>query len=212
MTLKLYDEDHYLREFDAKVVSIVDGLVELDKTAFFPESGGQTGDSGILNGEKVVYTKYLDDEKVVHVMKGQPGFMVGDAVHGVFDWDRRYRIMKLHSASHIMEYFLWGHFGFMKRIGSSVDDRKDRADYQHDGRLDRDKLKQVEDDTNDFLEEGHPINITVDSEGIRTWRCGPVEMQCGGTHVRNTSEIGEIRLKRKNPGRGKERVETSLKE
>ena len=212
MTIRLYDEDHYLQEFNAKVVSIDDTLVELDQTAFYAEGGGQHGDTGTLNGETVVYTKYLEDERIVHIMEETPNFKVGDSVRGVIDWDRRYRIMRLHTASHMMEHFLWKHFGYMRRTGSNVDDKKDRADYVHDGRLDPEKLKQVEDDTNTFLKEGHPVSITVDSEGIRTWRCGPVEMHCAGTHVKNTSEIGEIKLKRKNPGRGEERVETSLRE
>lgn len=212
MTIRLYDEDHYLQEFDAKVVWVQDNLVELDQTAFYVDSGGQQGDSGTLNGEPVVYTKYDENEKHVHIMETQPSFKVGDIVHGVIDWDRRYRIMKLHSASHMMEYFLWKHFGYMKRTGSNVDDKKDRADYVHDGRLDPETLKKVEEDTNKFLVDGHPVTITVDDTGIRTWRCGPVEMHCAGTHVKKTSEIGEITLKRKNPGRGEERVETSLKE
>ena len=212
MTIRLYDEDHYLKEFDAKVVRINDNLVELDQTAFYAEAGGQHGDTGTLNGETVVYTKYLEDDRHVHIMEEAPRFKVGDTVHGVIDWERRYRIMRLHSASHMMEHFLWKHFGYMKRTGSNVDDKKDRADYVHEGRLDPDKLRQTEEDTNKFLKEGHPVAITVDAEGIRTWRCGPVEMHCAGTHVKNTSEIGDIKLKRKNPGRGEERVETSLRE
>ena len=211
MTIKLYNRDHYLREFDAKVVSIEDNLVELDQTVFFPESGGQCGDMGALSGEAVADAKYID-ERIMHVMESEPTFSVGDTVHGELDWDRRYKIMKLHSASHMMEYYLWKHFGYMKRTGSNVDDKKDRADYESDERLDPETLKKVEDDTNQFLTEGHPVTITEDDQGIRTWRCGPVEMHCAGTHVKNTSEIGLINLKRKNPGRGEERVETSLRE
>jgi Ser-tRNA(Ala) deacylase AlaX len=211
MTIRLYDEDHYLKEFDAKIVNIDGNFIELDKTAFYAESGGQSGDTGTLNGKKVIYTKYTKDDKHVHILGDEHDFKIGETVHGVIDWDNRYKIMKLHSASHIMEHFLWKHFGYMKRTGSNVDKRKDRADYLHDGRLDPKKLKQVEQDTYKFLSEGHPINITVDRDGIRTWRCSPVEMHCAGTHVKNTSEIGEIRLKRRNPGRGEERIETSLK-
>ena len=70
----------------------------------------------------------------------------------------------------------------------------------------------VEEDTNSFLSEGHPVTIQVDDDGIRHWSCGPVEMHCAGTHVMDTREIGAIKLKRKNPGRGVERVETSLAE
>jgi len=211
VTVKLYDRDYYMVEFDAQVVGVEGDSVELDQTAFFAESGGQAGDTGTLNGVRVVDTR-VDGGRILHFMESSPGFSPGDRVHGVVDWDRRYRIMKLHTASHIMEYYLWMHLGYAERTGSFVDDRKDRADYRYDERLDPDKLKRVEEDTNRFLSEGHTITIQVDDDGIRHWSCGPVEMHCAGTHVRNTKEIGAIKLKRKNPGRGEERVETSLAE
>ena len=209
MTIRLYDKDHYLAKFDAKV-SEIDGLnVVLDQTAFYAKSGGQTGDRGTINGEAVVDT-ILIDGKHIHVMAEEPGFSIDDSVHGAIDWDRRYRIMKIHSTSHVMEYFFYKNFGVLERLGSNVDDKKDRSDYRTDDRLDPEKLKRTEDEINAFIAEGHEITIDVADNGIRTWRCGPIEDHCGGTHVNNTSEIGMIKLKRKNPGRGKERVETSL--
>ena len=211
-TVKLYDRDHYLREFEAEVVAVDACGVELDRTAFYAEAGGQAGDTGALGDERVIDTKIDVDGVIVHHMENLPGFKVGDVVEGVIDWERRYRIMRLHTASHIMEYYLWSHYGYMKRTGSFVDEKKDRADYIHEDRLDPDTLKKVESDTNGFLAEGHPVKIEVDDEGLRHWSCGPVEMLCAGTHVRNTSEIGVVKLKRKNPGRGEERVETSLAE
>ncbi len=210
-TVKLYDGDHYLREFEAEVVGVDACGVELDRTGFYAEAGGQAGDSGALNGLRVVDTLVVGD-RIVHVMEDASALRPGDSVVGVIDWDRRYRIMRLHTASHIMEYFLWRRFGFMRRTGSYVDDRKDRADYVHEDRLDPEKLKGVESDTNTFLAEGHLVTIVVDEERLRHWSCGPVEMLCAGTHVRNTSEVGSVKLKRKNPGRGSERVETSLAE
>ena len=90
--------------------------------------------------------------------------------------------------------------------------KKDRADYEYDGRLDPETLKQVEKETNTFLLERHTVTIIVDNKGIRTWRCGPVEMHSAGTRVRNNSEIGLIKLRRKNPRKGEEQIETSLKE
>ena len=203
--------DHYLREFDAKVVSVRNEGVELDRTAFYAEAGGQVGDMGSLNGFRVVDTQFEGDS-ILHVMEQPTSLKPGDVVHGVVDWERRYRIMKLHTASHIMEHYLWRHLGYAERTGSFVDDKKDRADYLYEERLDPVKLKNVEEDTNAFLAEGHPVTITVEEGGIRIWVCGPVEMHCAGTHVRNTREIGVIRLRRKNPGRGVERVETSLAE
>ena len=211
-TVKLYDRDHYLREFEAEVVAVDACGVELDRTAFYAEAGGQAGDTGALGSERVIDTKIDVDGVIVHHMENLPGFKVGDVVEGVIDWERRYRIMRLHTASHIMEYYLWSHYGYMKRTGSFVDKKKYRADYIHEERLDTDTMKKVESDTNGFLAEGHPVKIEVDDEGLRHWSCGPVEMLCAGTHVRNTSEIGVVKLKRKNPGRGEERVETSLAE
>ncbi len=211
-TERLYDADPYLKAFTARVVGFREGGVLLDRTAFYAEAGGQAGDTGTLGGGQVVDTRIGEDGVIVHYMKEAPGFDEGDVVEGSIDWERRYRIMRLHTASHIMEYFLWNHFGYMKRTGSFVDDKKDRADYVHEGRLDPDVLMRVESDTNGFLAEGHPVKIEVDDEGMRHWSCGPVEMLCAGTHVRNTSEVGMIKLKRRNPGRGEERVETSLAE
>jgi alanyl-tRNA synthetase len=209
-TLKLFDSNHYLAEFDAKVEMIDDLNVILDQTAFYALSGGQAGDTGMINDVKVIDTRILDG-KHVHVLDEAPSFGVGDQIHGVIDWARRYRIMKIHSASHVMEYVFYKNFGVLERVGSNVDDKKDRSDYRTEDRLDPELLKKTEDEINAFLSEGHDIKIEVDADGIRSWISGPYLDHCGGTHVRNTSEIGLIKLKRKNPGKGKERVETSLK-
>jgi len=210
-TVKLYDDDPYLNSFQAKVLVIEGSEVELDKTAFYPEGGGQVGDTGTMGDSRVIDTQ-ISDDKIVHVLDEPPEFNVGEIIVGEIDWERRYRIMKLHSAAHIMEHFLWRRLGELERVGSLVDDRKDRADYLYDGRLPAEELRRVEEDTNRFLAEGHDVTIAPDPDEpwMRLWRCGPVEMHCAGTHVRNTSEIGAVRLKRKNPGRGVERIETSL--
>jgi alanyl-tRNA synthetase len=210
-TRKLFNDDPYLTSFKTKVVRVDGNVVELDQTAFYPEGGSQVGDTGIIGGVRVIDTQ-KDNGTVQHILVSTPVFGVRDEVEGEIDWDRRYQIMKLHSAAHIMEHFLWQRIGMMDRVGSRVDEKKDRADYIYEGRLSAEGLAEAQGDTNAFLAEGHEITIRPDSEKpeIRIWRCGPVEMPCGGTHVRNTSEIGTVMLKRKNPGKGVERVETSL--
>jgi Ser-tRNA(Ala) deacylase AlaX len=208
-TNKLFNKDHYLREFTAKVIEISDNKVILNRTAFFPESGGQSGDTGILGDARVIDTQ-INNDNIIHVLENQPTFNEGDIIQAKIDWERRYDIMKLHTASHIMEHFLWKNFGVLSRSGSYVDENKDRADYEYEGRLEKSKLELVEKETNDFLLEGHEVTIREDEEGIRYWKCGQVEMLCAGTHVKNTKEIGRIKLKRKNPGRGNERVETTI--
>jgi Ser-tRNA(Ala) deacylase AlaX len=209
-TIRLFDYDQYLTEFNAEVLEVEGLKVVLDKTAFYPESGGQVGDTGTLNEWSVLDTRIIDG-KQAHILEKEPNFEVGEYVHGKIDWDRRYKIMKIHSASHVMEHIFFKNFGVLKRLGSRVDDKKDRSDYKSDTRLDSKLLKDTEVEVNAFLSEGHDVRIKVDEVGIRTWISGPYIDHCGGTHVKNTSEIGMIKLKRKNPGRGKERVETSLK-
>jgi len=210
-TEKLFNDDPYMTSFKGTVVRVDGNVVELDRTAFYPEGGGQVGDTGVIDGVRVVDTR-KDNGAIQHILEAPPVFGVGDEVKGEVDWVRRYKIMKLHSAAHIMEHFFWQSIGTIDRVGSRVDEKKDRADYAYEGRLPAEGLAKAQEDTNAFLSEGHEISIRPDPERpeIRIWRCGPVEMLCGGTHVRNTSEIGSVKLKRKNPGKGVERVETSL--
>ena len=210
-TVKLFDEDPYLTKFVAEVMAFNGNEVVLDRTAFYPEGGGQVGDTGRIGGVEVIDTQ-IEDGVISHLLASPPPFTEGSEIEGEVDWDRRHRIMRLHSAAHLMEHFLWARMGHLERLGSLVDDKKDRADYSYEGRLPAEALKEVEESTNAFLAEGHDIRIDSDPSlpGIRIWRCTDLEMHCAGTHVRDTKEIGEIRLKRKNPGKGKERVETSL--
>lgn len=212
-TLRLYHEDPYMREFRAKVLEIDGNEVVLDRTAFYPEGGGQAGDTGSIGGVRVSDTQIVGD-RIVHILEEPPGFKVGDTVECGIDWERRHRIMRLHSAAHIMEHFLWRRLGEIERLGSHVDEKKDRADYAYEGRLPAEELRAVEEETNRFLAEGHEIRIRLDPSrpGVRIWSCCSIEMPCGGTHVRNTREIGAVRLRRRNPGRGVERVETTLAE
>ena len=96
MTRKLYWEDPYQVEFDAVVLKIDGNRVILDKTCFFPKGGGQVGDIGEINGVKVVDTQKDETYTATHILEKEPPFKVGDLVHGKIDWERRYKIMKLH--------------------------------------------------------------------------------------------------------------------
>jgi len=209
--IRLYDDDPYLKKTKARVVNINGNQVELDKTIFYPESGGQIGDTGTIGGVRVLDT-HVRNDRILHETESSLQLFLDRNVEIVLDWGRRYRIMKLHSASHLMEYFLFQKLGHLDRLGSFVDEKKDRSDYAYKGRLIPEDLIAVGEKINAFIREGHDITIESDPDqpGKRIWKSGCIEMPCGGTHVLNTSEIGSIKLKRKNPGKGKERVETSL--
>jgi Ser-tRNA(Ala) deacylase AlaX len=214
MTRKLFWEDPYQKEFDAKVLEINGNQVVLDQTCFYPMGGGQVGDTGEINGIKVVDTKKDEEEKIFHFLEREPDFKVGDVVHGKIDWERRHKIMRLHSAAHIVYNFMIQVYGdSCKPLTSGiVDENKDRLDYSFPQPIDREKLKIVEQKANEFIEMGSEVKWWTDEDGRRHWLTeGMPEMFCGGTHVKNTKEIGRIAVRRgSKPGAGKERIETIL--
>ncbi len=227
MTIRLYNRDPYKRECEATIERIEENRATLSQTCFFPSSGGQAGDSGFIKGVRVRETNLVNTQiteingekipsggEIVHLLEGKHNLQVGEKVSIKIDWVKRLRTMKLHAASHIMEHFLIQTFGQLQRLGSQVDERKDRSDYGTEGILESSRLQQVEEQCNQFISQGHAIETKPSEKNpeIREWTCEKIKMFCGGTHVKNTSEIGKIKLKRKNKGRGIERVETYLVE
>ncbi len=210
ITEKLYWKDSYLKSFDAIVISIKDNLIELDRTVFYPRGGGQVGDTGFLKNIRVTDT-IKEDETIFHIVMNK-NFTIGEKVSGEIDWERRYKIMRNHSASHIVEYFMLLEFKDIKTYSSGmVDEFKDRTDYLTDKPLEVERIKNVENQVNAFLEENNPINIWIDENGIRHWESKFIKTKCAGTHVKNTLEIGKVKIQKgKKPGKGRERIETTV--
>lgn len=209
-----YFDDPYVKDFKAKVAS-VDGVnVVLEATYFFPRGGGQTGDSGTIDGVKVVDT-VAENGRIVHIMESAPRFKAGDMVECFIDWEKRYRKMRLHSASHIVYYLMKEVFGDACTIASSglLDENKERSDYLFEAPLDKAKLKEVEDRANALIAEGWDIRTYRDpvDPNVLRWEMSPWTMNCCGTHPKNSKEIGHITISRgKKPGKGRERIEISL--
>jgi alanyl-tRNA synthetase len=214
MPVNLYYDDPYVKEFTSKVVSADGTNVVLDKTYFFPQGGGQTGDTGTIGGVKVVNV-VNGNGNIVHVMEAAPSFKPGDQVECAIDWEKRYRKMRLHSAAHLVYYLMAEVFGPGCTVASSglLDENKERSDYLFEAPLDRAKLKEVEDRANALIAEGREIKTYRDPADpeVLWWKMGAWKMQCCGTHPKNTKEIGRIALARgKKPGKGRERIEISL--
>lgn len=216
-TKRSYWVDPYRREFDARVVNIVGNEVVLDQTCFYPRGGGQVSDTGVIDSIRVTEVLDRDDGTIAHILEKPLPSRIGDFVLGKIDWEKRYRTMRLHSASHILYYVMQQVFGGEVKPASSglVDEKKDRTDYLFDASLDREKLREAERKINEITREEREIKTwnDVSQDGKRMWKLEPFPvMMCGGTHVRNTKEIGEIEVSRgKKPGRGKERIEITLK-
>jgi len=213
MTKKLFWENPYQVQFDAIVTKIIGNSVVLDATCFYPRGGGQVGDTGYLNGVRVVDTQAGEETDIVHILEIKPCFSVGILVHGEIDWIKRYRIMRLHSAAHIVYYLMKEVFGDDCTPASSglLDEKKERSDYLFGEKLDKEKLNVVEEKANQIIRQGYEIK-TWSENGERYWKMELFPtMKCGGTHVKNASEIGGIKVKRgKKPGKGRERIEISL--
>ena len=204
-TKLLFYEDPYLKECKAKVIDINSNIVWLDQTIFFAESGGQESDRGTIEGIDLLDVRHDD---FGHILDKTPNFGQGDTVTLILNWNRRYKMMRLHSAAHLVYFAVREVIGELEVIGSHVSEERARLDYSFQGRI-SDYFPQITEIVNNVVSKGLDIEIyrKPDNPEIRIWRLGDWETPCSGLHVRNTKEIGQIKLKRRNLGKGKERIE-----
>ncbi|MFA4946420.1 MAG: alanyl-tRNA editing protein [Candidatus Micrarchaeia archaeon] len=209
-TEKVFWRNAYQRECDSRVTRIDNNRVYLDATVAFAFSGGQESDDAFINGIKLAALEKEGDE-IVHVFNEAPALREGDSARVEIDWTKRFALMRLHSAAHVASLLLEERIGERELIGSNVTREKARVDYVYPESL-APALAALEPVVNAFNAAGHEIKAFDDPEkpGRRVWECEAWSMPCGGTHVKNTSEIGLLRLKRKNTGAGKERMEITL--
>jgi len=215
MTEALYLNDSYLKEFEAKVVKAEDGKVILDKTAFYPESGGQPCDFGKLirksdNAEFSVSSIKKENDEVIHHISGE--LKEGDEVRGIIDWTRRYKLMRMHTAAHILGAVINLQTNALI-TGNQLGIEKSRIDFDLET-LDRNALKDYFAASNEAVKWDLPVvihfatrdvllndkklckllkGIPEDANEIRIIEVNIFDKQaCAGTHVRRTSEIGNI--------------------
>jgi misacylated tRNA(Ala) deacylase len=232
----LYQTDSYLREFEAKVVEINrdDNSVALDKTAFYPGGGGQPCDTGviIINGSQVNITKVKrQGELIFHKLDGEPP-ETGVTVKGVLNWDRRYQLMRTHTAFHILCGVIWRDYQ-ASVTGGNMEPLKGRMDFEFET-MRQELVKEIEKNVNaevanarDVIikilprEEAFQIpdlirtRINLLPEGItevRTVEIAGLDLQAdGGTHVANTAEVGMVRVTDyKSKGRINKRIHLEL--
>jgi len=215
MTQKLFADDAYLKEADAKVVAhTAQGGIVLDRSIFYPTGGGQMGDSGQLDDLEIVTTVKGENSGIVLVpAEGTKLPAIGSAVHQVLDWEARHRMMRLHTGLHLLSVAVP-----LPVTGGQIRAEKARLDFAMPEPLE-DK-QAVEDALNALIAADHPVSEQWISEAeldanpglvktmsvqpprgagrIRLVRIGDTEQidlqPCGGTHVRSTGEIGRLRL------------------
>jgi misacylated tRNA(Ala) deacylase len=235
----LFRDDAYLRSASARVVAVGERGIELDRTVFYPQAGGQAGDSGVLrraSGERLVIAdtrKAEAADRILHVpaaLDGPPGSGVlepGETVELELDWPRRYRLMRLHTALHLLSCVIPAPV-----TGGNIVPEKGRLDFDID--LSRLNAQQIARETNALIARGAATatvwitdaELDAQPELVKTMSVQPprgmgrvrllnipgIDLQpCGGTHVADIAEIGPIRVLRiRSEGRHNKRVEIAL--
>jgi misacylated tRNA(Ala) deacylase len=224
MTEILFREDPYLRACEATVVAVQDNAVILDRTVFYPMGGGQAGDTGTLDGLKVIDTRKGEGDAVLHVVENlNAEIKAGKTVAAQLDWDRRHRLMRFHTALHLLGAV----------VGAPVTGGRIAADKAHlDFDVEMEKLVKddIEARLNALVSAAHATRadwitdaeLDARPELVRTMSVAPprgtgrvrlleipgVDLQaCGGTHVANTGEIGRLQVQRiRSEGKRNKRV------
>ena len=220
MTERLYYEQAYLKEFDAVVLEIQDDRVRLDRSAFYPTSGGQPFDTGRIAEARVIDVQ-VENGEVWHTIEGK--LAVGEKVHCRIDWERRFDHMQQHAGEHMIANAVHRFFGGYT-IGLHIGLEISTIDVElPDGRmrLTEEDIARVEDDVNLHIQENLPIRCyfpeNVDAlplrkrgdvkENVRVVDIGGYELvPCGGTHPERTGDIGLVKIVDARPSRGKMRL------
>jgi len=236
MTEKLYLTDSYMKEFEAEVTKVTDGkYAVLDRTAFYAIGGGQPNDTGklIVNGKElnVVFVKAFGED-VSHEVEGGE-VKEGDKVKGVVDWDKRHKLMRMHSSAHILAAVIYKEIGSLI-TGGQLGAEKSRMDFNVKD-FDRELLTAFEEKSNAVVDQALPITsefiayekamempeifrlknvLPKNLKELRVVKMGDFDAQAdGGTHVKNTSEVGKIKIiKLENKGAENRRIVWALEE
>ena len=213
MAKKLFWEDPYLTQLDTFITSVKDTDVTVEQTIFFAFSGGQESDDGSIGNSRVLQAR-AEGREIVYTLENGHGLKPGDQVSIKIDWKRRYKLMRLHFAAEIVLELVYQKLGSIKKIGAHIAKDKARIDFEWDGNIST-VLPDIQKEALRMIEANQEIKSAFSDEEKekRYWEIGGfAKVPCGGTHLKKTGEIGKIELKRKNPGKGKERIEIYVSE
>lgn len=217
MTKELYHVDAYMKTFMANVEQVEEHGVVLDQTAFYPGGGGQPSDVGFLkyaNREVPVIKVRRVEGKIWHQLDGEPP-MEGAQVEGILDWERRYQLMRVHTAMHILCGVIFRDYG-ASVTGGNMEPLRGRMDFEFET-MQKELVNEIEDKINKEVEQARNVKtailpreeaftipdlirtkINLLPEAITEVRIVEIEgldLQAdGGTHVANSSEVGAIRI------------------
>lgn len=211
MTIKTFWQNPYLTELETTITSVDKNMITVNETIFFAFSGGQESDHGTIGGFEVIEAKKIDNE-IFYKLPENHHLKKNDSVKIVIDWNRRYKLMRLHFAAELVLELVCKLLPDIIKIGAHIAPEKARIDFQYHQTL-APHLSQLQHQSQAIIDASQPI-ITAFSDEENERRYWKIEnfsqVACGGTHVKFTSEIGTICLKRINLGKEKERIEIRL--
>ena len=234
MADKIFYQDSYQKTHQSEIVAVLEDGIVMESTIFYPLGGGQPGDTGVLmlDGDeyRVTDTCFAEDKvMIVHHLNAEDlfAFNVGDRIDMVLDWERRHRLMRMHTSLHLMCHLITA-----QATGGSIGETESRIDFDLQGQVvDKDNLTL---EMNRLIKSQLPVTIGSITDEVlaqnpslvRTMSVQPPKGQgsirtvtildtdyqpCGGTHVNNTAEIGEVIVtKIKNKGKQNKRFSLEL--
>jgi misacylated tRNA(Ala) deacylase len=231
LTRKLYWDEPYSRNFDAKIVSMEGPAVVLDQTLFYPRGGGVACDVGTLNGARVQETTKAED-KILHFLETAGSLKIGDEVKGQVDWERRHRLMRMHTAGHLLSSILYSKAS-CRITGNQIDVERSRMDFNLES-FDRAQIEGYVAEANEVIRKDAPVKTYFlkreealrlpdmvklaeaappAEDRLRIVEIEGVDRQAdGGLHVSHLKEIGQIELlKLENKGKTNRRLYYDLK-
>ena len=223
----LYLEDSYLREFEARVIEVCDEGIYLDRTAFYTGGGGQPCDTGkIIAGDREYEVVGIKREDALHIIEGDKP-EVGEKVRGIIDWERRHRIMRTHTAVHVVSGVAYQQFGVVI-TGNQLYEGRARLDLSFEN-MSKELALEIIEESNKVVQKDLPVKWYFISkeefknrpelmrvnpklyekyDKIRVVEIEGFDIQAdGGTHVKSLSEIGKIELQKyESKGRKNKRI------
>jgi misacylated tRNA(Ala) deacylase len=229
-----FTEGCYLREFDATVVEVIGNGVILDKTACYPEGGGQPCDTGVMEtpaGVTRIIAVKKNSGNVIHEIDGNPP-SIGDAVHVKIDWERRYAHMRMHTAQHLLSGIVYNLYN-ARTVGNQIHADYSRVDFMPVN-FTQDDIEKISAEFNRVtgqdipvkiymmdreafaqLEEGKRANLHLLPQEIKVLRIVEIPgydvCPCAGTHLKNLREVGKIKvIKVERKGKDRNRIVYAL--
>jgi len=211
MTRKVFWEAPYQTTLDTIISGVDSNQVKMNETIFYPFAGGQERDTGTIGGFEVkdVLKQGTD---LQYILPDDHTLQTGDTVTIKIDAERRYKLMRLHFAAEIVLELATQNLPGIIKIGAHIAESKARIDFLWENNI-ASAFPMLTEKAHNIINANYPIvSAFSDRDNERRyWEIeGFARVACGGTHIKHTDEVGDLRLKRKNIGKGKERIEITV--